>query len=122
MNNIPDTILIENLSHEDGKIEVVFQLNADNSVFKGHFPGQPVLPGVIQMQLIRKVLQQELAKSLQLLNAPAVKFLTPIVPGPYPTFLLKISYAEVNSEIHADAEIRSGETVFMKLKSKYVQR
>lgn len=122
MNNIPDTILIENLSHEDGKIEIIFQLNADSPVFKGHFPGQPVLPGVIQMQLIRKILQQELAKSLQLLNAPAVKFLSPIVPGPYPTFLLKISYAEVNSEIHADAEIRSGETVFMKLKSKYVQR
>lgn len=120
MNTIPDTIIIESLSHQEGVIEVVFHLNAASAVFKGHFPGQPVLPGVIQMQLIRKVLQQELSTSLRLLNAPAAKFLSPIVPGPYPNFLLKISYAKVESEIHADAEIKSGNTVFMKLKSKYV--
>lgn len=122
MKEIPDTIIIESLTHEQNLIKTQFQLNPDSDVFKGHFPGQPVLPGVIQMQLVRKVLENELNCMLQLLHAPAVKFLSPIVPHVYPYFQLKITYNQTENELQVDAEISSENSVFMKLKSRYVSK
>ncbi|MCA0242219.1 MAG: AMP-binding protein [Proteobacteria bacterium] len=57
---------------------------ADHPAFDGHFPGQPVLPGVVLLGLVMQALQRRPALATLVGNAPvieAVKFLAPVKPG-----------------------------------------
>lgn len=38
----------------DGILTTVL-LHADHAIFRGHFPGQPVLPGVCMMEMIAEI-------------------------------------------------------------------
>lgn len=50
-------------------------------VFAGHFPGQPILPGVFLLQFMLQALQTKYGKPLHFSRLRRVKFLRPIVPG-----------------------------------------
>lgn len=121
MNKVKHPIKIERCELSESKIEALFILVPESEVFSGHFPQQPVLPGVLQMQLIRTLLQDNLGETFQLISAPVVKFLSPIVPGPYPNFRVLIQYKWDQDEMVIDADIKSGETVFMKMKGRYAK-
>lgn len=55
-----------------------FSIDFKNSLFKGHFPGQPVLPGVIELEIIEESLKKGLKKNILLKNIEQVKFLKTI--------------------------------------------
>lgn len=39
---------------EDGKQEIEIELNPGHVLYQGHFPGQPVVPGVCTLQIIKR--------------------------------------------------------------------
>jgi acyl-coenzyme A synthetase/AMP-(fatty) acid ligase len=62
----------------------VFEIGAEHPAFAGHFPGQPVLPGVVLLSLVMQALQQQPALQARLGATPCidqVKFLRPVGPG-----------------------------------------
>ena len=61
-----------------------FDIPADHPAFDGHFPGQPILPGVVLLSLVMQALDRQPALMQSLGNAPtldAVKFTAPVAPG-----------------------------------------
>jgi acyl-coenzyme A synthetase/AMP-(fatty) acid ligase len=50
----------------------------DHPSFAGHFPGQPVLPGVVLLSMVMEALQSRLDTPAQIDQA---KFLAPVLPG-----------------------------------------
>ncbi len=50
-------------------------------VFDGHFPGAPVLPGIIQLQIIRKLLEKHFNTPLQLQQITKAKMAKMILPN-----------------------------------------
>lgn len=46
----------------------------------GHFPGQPVVPGVVILDAVQQAVEA-LAGALPALALPQVKFLQPLLPG-----------------------------------------
>ena len=46
----------------------------------GHFPGQPVVPGVVILDAVQQAIEAE-AGALPALALPQVKFLHPLLPG-----------------------------------------
>jgi len=60
--------------------EVVLQINAAHDIFKGHFPEQPVMPGVCQMQVLTEVASDILNRELKLKDASNIKFLAMLNP------------------------------------------
>lgn len=38
----------------DSKYKAVISINEQHDVFKGHFPGNPIMPGVCMMQIIKR--------------------------------------------------------------------
>ena len=55
---------------------------ADHPAFAGHFPGQPVLPGVVLLSAVLETLLAEDASSIGAQPCvSAVKFLAPVRPG-----------------------------------------
>ncbi len=64
--------------------ETWFSIAADHPAFAGHFPSQPVLPGVALLTLVLQALDAQPALRAQVGARPgieAVKFLAPVGPG-----------------------------------------
>ncbi len=62
------------------KITFVVLLNKEHAVFSGHFPGNPILPGVCTVQIIRELLEVKLGKAFRLVRAGNIKYLGFINP------------------------------------------
>jgi 3-hydroxyacyl-[acyl-carrier-protein] dehydratase len=114
-------MLIENLytldtfSNEAGKAMAAITINASHKIFEGHFPGQPVLPGVCQLQIIKELLERATGKKLFLSEAGSCKFLQLVDPAKTNVLLITIDYSGNDTAITANAVIKSGEVIFLKV-------
>lgn len=79
--------------------------NAGHDIFKGHFPQQPVVPGVCMMQIVKELLEEQTGKKLFLQQAPQVKFLQLTLPETEP---------EITINWSADGDLFSVNAVFKK--------
>lgn len=68
------------VSEEEGKIFASFTPPADFPPFHGHFPGNPILPGIAQIALITEILNRADASGYTLDTVKRVKFLSPALP------------------------------------------
>ena len=59
-------------------------LNPDHLIFKAHFPGQPVTPGVCILQMIQEVLSEQYGMPLfisKVKNAKFINMISPVADG-----------------------------------------
>jgi 3-hydroxyacyl-[acyl-carrier-protein] dehydratase len=54
--------------------------NSEHPALPGHFPGRPVIPGVVILQHIHELLRQRFPRRL-LRSLPVVKFVRQLLPG-----------------------------------------
>lgn len=62
-------------------VKAILDINPSHPIFEGHFPGQPVVPGVCMMQMIKEVLETVIGQETRLVSAASAKFLAMIDPG-----------------------------------------
>ena len=55
-------------------------LNPDHLIYKAHFPGQPVTPGVCILQMLQELLSIEIGKQLFIKNIKNAKFISMMSP------------------------------------------
>lgn len=65
-------------------------INRNHDIFRGHFPGHPVTPGVCMMQIIKEIGERWAAVPLLLQTARNVKFMSVINPEADPSVQLEI--------------------------------
>jgi 3-hydroxymyristoyl/3-hydroxydecanoyl-(acyl carrier protein) dehydratase len=53
----------------------------DHPAFAGHFPGTPILPGVVLLDVALQIIAKTSGIALDLCEISAVKFLNPASPG-----------------------------------------
>ena len=74
--------ILELASGPEGQVEAVILFPAGLSVFAGHFPGGPVVPGILELELFRAVAERLFPGSLfRILSVTKAKFLREIRPG-----------------------------------------
>jgi 3-hydroxymyristoyl/3-hydroxydecanoyl-(acyl carrier protein) dehydratase len=70
--------------HADGSASTQLEVPADHPAFAGHFPGRPLLPGVMLLSWALQALDAAPALRARLGSAPcidSVKFLAAVLPG-----------------------------------------
>ena len=75
---------------------------ADHPAFAGHFPGDPLLPGVALLAEVLEAVLDEPALAAQVGAAPrigAVKFLAPVRPGAQLVIVLEAGIRGVRFEV-----------------------
>ncbi len=75
------------------------RVNAQHEVFKGHFPGNPVMPGVCMMQIIKEIAETICGCTLRMQSMSNVKFMALINPDVNPELRLEldVNYVEDGS-------------------------
>ena len=102
---------------EADKIEAILKINPEHPIFSGHFPGQPVVPGVCMMQIVKELLETATSRSLRLNTGLDLKFLSVIDPGKNNTIHTETNYNVLASgDINVTARLFYNETTFFKFK------
>lgn len=65
-----------------------FAIPSDHPSLPGHFPGRPVVPGVVVLERVIEAIEAVHAP-LAALRLPQVKFLQPLLPGETATVVLE---------------------------------
>ena len=102
---------------EGTQIKASFRLNESHEIFEGHFPGQPVVPGVCMMQSVKELLERKVGKKLTFAEADNMKFLTVMDPRENKTIQADVSYAMKDSAFHVNASLFAGSVTFFKLEA-----
>ncbi|KAB7895549.1 hydroxymyristoyl-ACP dehydratase [Serratia sp. Leaf50] len=69
-----------NKHNTDTGVTLELMLPAELFWFQGHFPGQPILPGVTQLHWVMEYARQELALAGEFAGFDVLKFQQPLLP------------------------------------------
>lgn len=89
-------------------------LNAGHPIFKGHFPGHPVLPGVCMLEMITEITDHHLLLHTRISSAPMIKYLNMIDPNKDPLIHFEIQYETGITNMLTHGKIYSDARIFMK--------
>jgi len=82
-------LMVDRVTRIDGnKITGLKNVTANEPYFQGHFPGRPIMPGVLQLEAIAQVAgilmlrqAENIGKLAYFMSAESVKWRKPVVPG-----------------------------------------
>ncbi len=104
----------------DIAVEQRIRFNEKSAIFGGHFPGNPVVPGVCQVQMVREMMEDALQKRLLLTEADTIKFTNLINPIEYPEITISLKSKIQTDELYqVSAVFQNRETVFTKFRGKF---
>jgi len=79
MGNVSTSFKITSVQQNDNELLAMVSLNEKNELFEGHFPNNPIMPGVLNIEILEKILDEKLKKQIKQINQ--IKFLKPVVPN-----------------------------------------
>lgn len=104
----------------DGNFTVRISVNAEHEVFKGHFPGNPVMPGVCMMQIIKELVEEIVGSALFMQSLSNVKFMALINPEATPDLRLELNISQTEDNlVKVKNTTYFNDTVALKLASTY---
>jgi len=118
---LKDFYKVLSLDKTDGQKHLaVILINEKHEVFKGHFPGNPVMPGVCMMQIIKELTEEITGSSLMMQSLSNVKFMALINPETTPKLRLELDITEGEDQmVKVKNTTYFNETVALKLGSVY---
>ncbi len=99
-----------------GTFKVTIELNDRHEIFKGHFPGNPVVPGVCMIQIVKEILSKLLNKNLYLSEDSNIKFISVIKPDINKILNIEYNIKQENDIFRVSAVISFGKKIFFKFK------
>ncbi len=104
---------IEHSQESDGKKQFTISLLKECPIYRAHFPGQPITPGVCIVQIAQELLGQVVGHTLEISEVENVKFLHVLSPIDNPVVDIVFTAIETSGEsVSAKAEVKEATTVF----------
>lgn len=88
---------------ETNRVTAWFLFDASLPVFEGHFPGQPVLPAIFQIEMVRNVIATARKTAYAIDQVTKAKIMRPIRPGEEVT--LELTYNDIDGKVNVNARI-----------------
>lgn len=106
---------LNTLEVAENKATASVTINKDHEVFQGHFPGNPVTPGVCMMQIVKELTRQVVNKPLFMESSDNVKFMVIINPEITPDLIMELDILENEGGYKVKNVTRFKDTVVLKL-------
>ena len=93
------------IERTDTELRYRMELAEGDAYFDGHFPDQPVLPGVGQLHLLTQALAESLGRPVHWTSVHSIRFRKPILPASpcEVTVQRPTAEGEVRFQIHGEA-------------------
>ncbi len=119
---IPHFYSVKEFNFTENQLQAIIELNAQHEVFKGHFPNNPVTPGVCMLQILKELTEQATQTKLFIKECSSVKFMALINPETHAILdiTININKTEENFKIKASASFN--ETVALKVNALLTQQ
>lgn len=116
MKLLNDLYSIISRTDGEGRCDFTIELNPQHFIYKAHFPGEPITPGVCIMQIAKELLEEAVSQQLTLSCVKNIKFLRIISPSEIT--VLDYSLTKIVTEgdtVKVQVNVLSGEDVYAKL-------
>jgi 3-hydroxyacyl-[acyl-carrier-protein] dehydratase len=107
------------LQTEGDIVKTHIKLNPLHPIFKGHFPDNPILPGVCMMQMVKEVVEAYTNKKIKLVLGQDFKFLSIISPEENTMIQMEFKINTENERIRIVAQLLNNTIVFFKFKGTF---
>lgn len=108
---------IEQQELVEGKNIVKVLLNENHEVFKGHFPDNPVVPGVFLIQMVKEIIELLENKKFQIKKSDEIKFVNMVVPTIFKNLIVEITNKSTEERAFAyNILVKNEEYTFIKMK------
>ena len=106
-------------SHQHQANSHLFELDLlpDCEVYQGHFPGNPVSPGVCSLQMIKECAESILGKPLFLSHINQCRYTALITPSECPQIQLQLSLSENEGVYQLIASLGRNGNSYLELKA-----
>lgn len=112
---LPHFYSLTNFNFDNNQLKAVIELNAEHDVFKGHFPNNPVVPGVCMLQILKELVEKATETKLYIKECSNVKFMALINPEVHSELKIAIDMNSVNGGFKLKASAQFEETTALKV-------
>lgn len=95
------------------------ELNSGHDIYRGHFPGQPVMPGACMLQIVNEVLASLTGKPVKLSSAADIKFLQMVNPLETPALKLTIQFTQAGDMVNVNTSLQNNAAAVFKCRAAY---
>lgn len=109
---------------DDQQLNIRIELNPAHDIFKGHFPNNPVTPGVCMLQIFKELIEDHLQLSLLITECTNVKFMAIINPQIHPFLNLSINCNAIDDnafKVKASATFESTNALKLSMTLKQIE-
>lgn len=106
---------------KDGVQITSITLNPENDIYKGHFPDNPITPGVCTLQIIKELTEKRTGCPLFMKKSSNVKFMAVINPEKNPDLEIINDFKEGDEEIKVKSTVKYDDTVALKVVITFVK-
>jgi len=118
---LKDTFYTLNQLHRaDDLLTAAISIDPKHPIFAGHFPGNPITPGVVLLEIIKEILLIHVGRPIRLRSIDQCKFLTILSPEKDPDLTAEIKFLPADSGIiKISCMLRTESTRFLQVQSQY---
>lgn len=103
--------VIEGQSTAEGTVSYDIRLQPDHTIYKAHFPGEPITPGVCVIQIAKELLEDHLQRPLAIKAVKNVKFLAVVSPLQHPGVRYTFRQIQATPDaVTAQVDVTDGDT------------
>jgi 3-hydroxyacyl-[acyl-carrier-protein] dehydratase len=111
---------INSLNFEDNVLEASISIDPKHRLYEGHFPNNPVTPGVVQLELVKEILGTQFNKPIQLKTLTTSKFLAILNPVNTPEAAFRMTVTEQDDQtLKVSGQLSTAEGVCLKFSGIY---
>lgn len=112
---------INQIKNDTTEIVASISIDSNHEILKGHFPSEPIVPGVCMLQMLKEILEEALHLKIMLHTASFMKFMNMFAVSQFKNAFFTIVYQIENEQLlNVSATLyHNEELIFMKSKMKF---
>ncbi len=98
-----------------GKCLTSINLIKESDIFEGHFPGNPITPGVVIIAIAREILEKAVGHKLFIKTVLSVKYISVLSPQNTSAVYFDMTYDLVGNQIKTKVIVKDDTTIFVRM-------
>ena len=111
VSDLRDAILSEGPGEGLGEYRAAFLFPKELPLFAGHFPGNPLVPGIMLIEMVRDTAGRAARRPLRTVEISRAKFVAPVLPNEKIEVVVKLTQADgattASGHVNVDGVMRA---------------